>query len=331
MNHRRRRHPTGTTPIKDTASPDPSPALAVQLAPTHADGLELSNPIMTASGTAGFGTELARVFDLSRLGALVAKTVTPRPREGNRTPRTVETPAGMLNSIGLPNPGIRDLLTGEARAWPTLGTPIIASIAADSAAEFRDLAAAFEGVPGVAAIEANFSCPNVEHGLEFATDPGLLAEAVTAIIEVSSLPLFAKLSPNVTDMRPIAVAAARAGAHALTIMNTILGMKIDIRRRRPLLGGVRGGLSGPAIRPIGVRFVHDVYREVDIPIIGVGGIATLEDALEYILAGATAVQVGTATFVRPDTAPTLVDELATYLQANDIAGVADLTGLAHSH
>ncbi len=284
---------------------------------------------MTASGTAGYGPELARVFDLGQLGALVAKTVTPRAREGNPTPRTVETPSGMLNSIGLPNPGLHDLLRGEARAWPSLGVPIIASLAADSAAEFRNLAAAFEGLPGVVALEANFSCPNVEHGMEFATDPGLIAGAVESILEVSSLPLLAKLSPNVTDMRPIAVAAAGAGAHALTIMNTVLGMKIDIRRRRPLLGGTRGGLSGPAIRPVGVRFVHDVYPEVDIPIIGVGGIATFEDALEYILAGATAVQVGTATFVQPNAAPNLVERLAAYLESEAIASITELTGAGH--
>ncbi len=284
---------------------------------------------MTASGTAGYGPELARVFDLGQLGALVAKTVTPRAREGNPTPRTVETPSGMLNSIGLPNPGLQDLLRGEARTWPSLGVPIIASLAADSAAEFRSLAAAFEGLPGVVALEANFSCPNVEHGMEFATDPGLIAGAVESILEVSSLPLLAKLSPNVTDMRPIAVAAAGAGAHALTIMNTVLGMKIDIRRRRPLLGGTRGGLSGPAIRPVGVRFVHDVYPEVDIPIIGVGGIATFEDALEYILAGATAVQVGTATFVQPNAAPNLVERLAAYLESEAIASITELTGAGH--
>jgi dihydroorotate dehydrogenase (NAD+) catalytic subunit len=315
----------GHDSIKDPGST----ALTVQIAPTHPDGLELQNPVMTASGTAGYGPELARVFDLGQLGALVAKTVTPRAREGNPTPRTVETPSGMLNSIGLPNPGLHDLLRGEARTWPSLGVPIIASLAADSAAEFRDLAAAFEGLPGVVALEANFSCPNVEHGMEFATDPGLIAGAVESILEVSSLPLLAKLSPNVTDMRPIAVAAARAGAHALTIMNTVLGMKIDVRRRRPLLGGTRGGLSGPAIRPVGVRFVHDVYPEVDIPIIGVGGIATLEDALEYILAGATAVQVGTATFVQPDAAPNLVERLAAYLESEAIASITELTGASH--
>ena len=317
------------TSASKTENPSSSPSLAVQITPGHPDGLALQNPVMTASGTAGFGAELARVFDLSLLGALVTKTVTPHPRHGNPTPRTVETAAGMLNSIGLPNPGIHALLHGEARSWPSLRVPIIVSIAGDSASDFRDLAAAFEGVPGVVAIEANFSCPNVDRGLEFATDAALLAEAVTAIGEVSSLPLLAKLSPNVTEMRPLAVAAARAGAHALTIMNTILGMTIDVGRRRPLLGAIHGGLSGPAIRPVGVRFVYDVYPEVDIPIIGVGGIATLDDALEYILAGATAVQVGTATFVQPTAAPTLIDDLAAYLQDNQIASIAELTGAAH--
>lgn len=313
-------------------NPPPLPdnsSLVVQLAPTHPDGLELQNPIMTASGTAGFGSELARIIDLSKLGALVTKTVTTLPRHGNPTPRTVETPAGMLNSIGLPNPGIQALLNDDALSWPSLKVPVIASIAGYSTTDFRDLASAFEDIPGVVAIEANFSCPNIEHGLEFATDTTLLTEAIQAIREVSSIPLLAKLSPNVADMRPLAVAAANAGAHALTIMNTVLGMHIDIAHRRPTLGGTKGGLSGPAVRPIGVRFVYDVYPEVDIPIIGVTGINTVNDALEYFIAGATAVQVGTATFVQPTTAPTLIDNLSLYLEKNQIASVTELTGTAH--
>ncbi len=285
---------------------------------------------MTASGTSGFGAEYARIVELTKLGAVVTKTVTPRPRRGNVTPRTVETPSGMLNSIGLPNPGIEGLLAREGRAWESLGMPVIVSIAGGSAWEFRDLAAALEGYPGVSAIEANFSCPNVEDGMEFATDPELLALATGTILEATSLPLIVKLSPNVTDIRPLAVTAQKAGAHALTIMNTILGMKIDVHNRRPFIGAKFAGLSGPAVRPVGVRLVYQAWPEVDIPIIGAGGIGNAEDALEYILAGASAVQVGTASFVRPTAALEVVDGIETYLRNSGSASFDRLVGLAHS-
>ena len=260
----------------------------------------------------------------------MTKTVTPRPRRGNVTPRTVETPSGMLNSIGLPNPGIEGLLVGEGRAWESLGMPIVVSIAGGSVSEFRDLAGALEGYPGASAIEANFSCPNVQDGMEFATDPALLAAATAAILEATSLPLIAKLSPNVTDIRPLAVTAQKAGAHALTIMNTILGMKIDVKNRRPFIGARLAGLSGPAIRPVGVRLVYQVWPEVDIPIIGAGGIGSADDALEYILAGASAVQVGTANFVRPTTAVEVAEGIETYQNQSGVASVGELVGLAHA-
>ncbi len=260
----------------------------------------------------------------------MTKTVTPRPRRGNVTPRTVETPSGMLNSIGLPNPGIEGLLAGEGRAWDSMGMPVIVSIAGGSASEFRDLAAALEGYPGVSAIEANFSCPNVEDGMEFATNPESLAAATGAILEATSLPLIAKLSPNVTDIRPLAVTAQKAGAHALTIMNTILGMKIDVENRRPFIGATLAGLSGPAVRPVGVRLVYQVWPEIDIPIIGAGGIGSADDALEYLLAGASAVQVGTASFVRPTTALEVVEGIESYLKNSEIASIGELVGLAHS-
>lgn len=305
-------------------------SLSMNLAPNYKSGLLLSNPVMTASGTSGFGADFSRIIDVSGLGAFVTKTVTPKKRSGNPTPRTVETPSGMINSIGLPNPGIEALLDQEAPHWESLGIPVIVSISGHTVDEFCYLASSLDGVAGVAALEANFSCPNVDKGMEFATEADLLSEATSAIVESTALPLIAKLSPNVTDMRPIAVAAQEAGASAVTIMNTIVGMKIDVNRRRPLIGGVMGGLSGPAIRPIGIRFVYQVYPEVDIPIVGAGGIKDSYDALEYIMAGASSVQVGTNNFVRPDTGLSVVAGLETFLESEAISSVQDIVGIAHS-
>ncbi|MXW29013.1 MAG: dihydroorotate dehydrogenase [Chloroflexi bacterium] len=284
---------------------------------------------MTASGTAGFADELARVSDLAAIGAVVTKTATSNPREGNATPRTVETPSGMLNSIGLPNPGLEGIVRSYQRRWQAMPPAVVVSLAGYSLAEFASMARMLEGVPGVDAIEANFSCPNVANGLEFATDADLLSAAVATIRDNCSLPLLAKLSPNVTDMRPLALAAQAAGANGLTIMNTVLGMKIDPASRRPLLGGVFGGLSGPAIRPLGVRFVFEVYPEVDIPIVGVGGISGLEDALEYILAGAAAIQLGTINFVAADRAALLAEGIKRYCGEAGVDSLADIVGLAH--
>lgn len=291
--------------------------------------LQIANPVMTASGTAGFADELARVSDLAAIGAVVTKTATSNPREGNTTPRTVETPSGMLNSIGLPNPGLEGIVRSYQRRWQAMPPAVVVSLAGYSLAEFASLARMLEGVPGVDAIEANFSCPNVANGLEFATDADLLSAAVATIRDNCSLPLLAKLSPNVTDMRPLALAAQAAGANGLTIMNTVLGMKIDPASRRPLLGGVFGGLSGPAIRPLGVRFVFEVYPEVDIPIVGVGGISGLEDALEYILAGAAAIQLGTINFVAADRAALLAEGIKRHCGEAGVDSLADIVGQAH--
>ncbi|MCY3695219.1 MAG: dihydroorotate dehydrogenase [Chloroflexi bacterium] len=291
--------------------------------------MRISNPVMTASGTAGFADELAKVSDLAAIGAVVTKTATSNPREGNATPRTVETPSGMLNSIGLPNPGLEGIVRSYQRRWQAMPPAVVVSLAGYSLAEFASLARMLEGVPGVDAIEANFSCPNVANGLEFATDADLLSAAVAMIRDNCSLPLLAKLSPNVTDMRPLALAAQAAGANGLTIMNTVLGMKIDPASRRPLLGGVFGGLSGPAIRPLGVRFVFEVYPEVDIPIVGVGGISGLDDALEYILAGAAAVQLGTINFVAADRAALLAEGIKRYCGEAGVDSLAEIVGLAH--
>jgi dihydroorotate dehydrogenase (NAD+) catalytic subunit len=291
--------------------------------------LRISNPVMTASGTAGFADELAKVSDLDAIGAVVTKTATLKPREGNITPRTVETPSGMLNSIGLPNPGLEGVVRRYKRRWQAMPPAVIVSLAGYSMDEFASLARMLEGLSGVDAIEANFSCPNVANGLEFATDAGLLSSAVATIRDNCSLPVLAKLSPNVSDMRPLAVAAQAAGANGLTIMNTVLGMKIDLASRKPLLGGVFGGLSGPAIRPLGVRFVYEVYPEVDIPIIGVGGISGLEDALEYILAGATAIQLGTINFVAADRAAHLAEGFGRYCAEAGVNSLDAIVGRAH--
>ena len=291
--------------------------------------LTIGNPALTASGTAGFSNELADVTDLGQLGAFVAKTATLRPRTGNPTPRTVETPSGMLNSIGLPNPGLAELIRRQESKWQNLGSPVIISIAGYQLEEFVQMAQMLEGVGGVQAIEANFSCPNVASGLEFASDPGLIHGAICTIRDHSSLPLLAKLSPNIADMRPIAVAAQRAGANGLTIMNTLLGLKIDLRTQKPLLGGEFGGLSGPAIRPLGVRFVFQVYPEVDIPIVGAGGISGPEDALEYIMAGAAAFQLGTINFVNADRAGEILRAIDAYCLESQVNPLADLIGVAH--
>jgi dihydroorotate dehydrogenase (NAD+) catalytic subunit len=300
----------------------------VNLAPSHPDGLHLGSPVLTAAGTFGFGDEYRDIVDLWRLGAIVTKTVTPKPREDNPTPRTVETPAGMLNSIGLPNPGPTEVVRQKASMWGELPCPVIVSIAAHEPAGWTDLAARFDGLANVVALEANLSCPNVDGGLDFSATPDTAAATVAAVCAGTRLPVIAKLSPNVTDLAPIAQAVEGAGAHALSLINTVVGMVIDVEAQRPLLGATTGGLSGPAIRPIAVRCVFQVARVVAVPIIGIGGIATTDDALQFILAGASAVQVGTATFRNPLAAQEIDDGLASYLRTHGLGSLQDLVGAA---
>ncbi|MFQ5532577.1 MAG: dihydroorotate dehydrogenase, partial [Candidatus Methylomirabilales bacterium] len=254
---------------------------------------------MTASGTFGYGSEFTPFFDLNALGAIIVKTVTMHPRQGNPPPRVVETPAGMLNSIGLQNVGIDNFLRHKLPFLRTLSTPLLPNIAGKSVEEFADLAKRLSDAEGVAGIELNISCPNVAGGLDFGTDPRLTYEVVRAVRQTTHLPVIPKLSPNVSDITVIARAAADAGAHALSLINTIVGMAIDVRSRTPKLPGATGGLSGPAIRPIAVRMVWEVAQVVKLPLIGIGGITTGEDAVEFLLAGASAVQVGTANFLDP--------------------------------
>lgn len=299
-------------------------SLAVDIAPSHPHGLHLRAPVLTASGTFGFGDEYRDVVDLACLGAIVTKTVTPEPREGNPTPRTVETPAGMLNSIGLPNPGGDGAVREKASNWADLACPVVVSIAADTRQGWTDLAARFDGLDNVVALEANLSCPNVAGGLDFSTDPDKTAVAVEAVCAGSSMPVIAKLSPNVTDLRRIARSAEASGAHALSLINTVLGMVIDPESGRPFLGSNLGGLSGPAIRPIAVRCVYEVADVVSIPLIGIGGIVTRDDALQFFRAGASAVQIGTATFRDPRTAEGIVAGLAGYLKQNGYSSIVEI-------
>lgn len=303
--------------------------LCVELAPKHKAGLRLRNPVIAASGTFGYGTEYASLMDVQRLGALVSKGITWAPRRGNRQPRIVETPAGMLNSIGLQNVGVRAVVAKKAPMWAEWEVPVIVNIAGESYDEFRRLAAALDGVPGVAALEVNISCPNVDQGgIEFGCDPVAAAEVTRLVKQESGLPVLVKLTPNVTDIRDQAVAVAQAGADAVTAINTVVGMVIDVRRRRPVIPRGMAGLSGPAIRPIALAMVYKVAGVVDIPVIACGGIVTANDALEFLMAGATAVQVGTASFVEPQAPVRIIDGLAQYLAAQQATSVQEVIGVA---
>jgi dihydroorotate dehydrogenase (NAD+) catalytic subunit len=297
------------------------PSLAVDLA-----GLRLKNPVMTASGTCGYAEELAPYADLSGLGAVVVKTITLLPRVGNPAPRIAETPSGMLNSIGLQNVGIEAFLREKLPILRRLKVPILVNIAGKSVEEYAELAKRLDGVPGVSALELNISCPNVAGGLDYGTDPQLTREVVRAVKQACGLSVIPKLSPNVTDITVIARAAADGGADALSLINTLLGVAIDPHSRRSKIHTVTGGLSGPAIKPVALQMVWQAAQAVAIPLIGIGGIQTGEDAVEFLLAGATAVQVGTATFVDPR-APLMVrDGIAAYCVRHGIRDVRTLVG-----
>jgi dihydroorotate dehydrogenase (NAD+) catalytic subunit len=271
--------------------------------------LTLPNPILVASGTFGYAREMAGLIPLARLGGIVPKTITVAPRAGNPPWRTVETAAGMLNSIGLDNDGIEAFIAHHLPYLATVGAPIVVSVAGKSQVEFVELAARLDGQPGIAALELNISCPNVSGGVDFGTDPKLCEQAVAGARGATSLPILAKLTPNVTDITAIARAAEAGGADGISLINTCLGMAIDWRRRRPRLGNVVGGLSGPAIKPIALRCVYQVARAVKTPLVGIGGIASLDDVMEFLVAGASAVQLGTVNFYRPTAVVEILDAL----------------------
>lgn len=307
-----------------------NPRLEVDLAPGQKTGLVLKNPVMPASGTFSWGFEFAKHFDINALGAVVSKGVTMAPRGGNRQPRVAETPAGMLNSIGLQNVGISEVIDELAAAWAKWKVPVIVNLAGDTVEEFGQMAAMLDGIPGIAALELNISCPNVDvGGMEIGQDPASAARATRAAVRKTDLPVIVKLTPNVTDPALLARACADEGASALCAINTVVGMAIDLKRRRPVLPRAKGGLSGPAIKPIALRMVYDVSQAVRIPVIGCGGISTGEDAIEFLMAGATAVQVGTASFANPRALLDVIEGMTAWLEANGVADVNDIIACAH--
>jgi dihydroorotate dehydrogenase (NAD+) catalytic subunit len=305
--------------------------LSIDLLPGHKRGLPLANPVMTASGTFGNGLEYQKILDIQRLGAIVSKAITLRPRRGNVQPRIAETPAGMINSIGLQNIGLEAILRDVAPVWAGWRVPVIANIAGDAIQDYAELARRLDGVPGVSGIEMNISCPNVETGLQFGSDARAAAEVTAAVRRLTDLPLLVKLTPDAGDIREVARAVAGAGADALTLINTFPAMRIDIHQRRPALGWGSGGLSGPALRPIAVRMVYLVAGTVDIPIVGCGGISTGEDAIEMMMAGASAVQVGTATFTNPNAAIDVLDGIEAFLNQDGSEDIQTLIGAARPH
>jgi dihydroorotate dehydrogenase (NAD+) catalytic subunit len=291
-------------------------------------GVRLPTPVLGASGCFGSGQELSGLIDLGKVGGIVTKSVTLRPVRGLPTPRMVETPSGMLNAIGLQNPGIEEFIRKDGRFIARVGTPVMVSIAGKSIEEFVRVAARVHEIKGVVAIEANISCPNVERRNQvFACNPDSAAEVVGAIARLSRLPVFAKLTPDVTDIVEVAAACVRAGAHGLSLINTLLGLAIDVNTFRPRLGAVTGGLSGPAIRPVAVRAVFQVARALpDVPIIGMGGIRTASDAIEFMLAGAWAVAIGTANYFNPHATIDVARGVGEFLAAKGLGSPADLRG-----
>jgi len=303
--------------------------LSVELAPRRKQGLPLQNPVMTASGTLSNGLEAIRIFNINRLGALVSKGTTLRPREGNPQPRTAETPSGMLNTIGLQNVGIDALVRDIAPVWATWRVPVIVNIAGETVDEFAELASRLDGVPGVSGIEANVSCPNIAiGGMLFGQDPKQAAAVTRAVLRATTLPVIVKLTPNVTDIVGVARAVVETGADALCVINTLQAMAIDIRARRPVLSTVFGGLSGPAIKPVALRAVYQVAGAVDVPVVGCGGISRGEDAVEFIMAGATAVQVGTATFANPLAPIDVLEGIERFMAESGVSDVQELVGAA---
>ena len=289
--------------------------------------LEIANPVMTASGTFGYAREFENLMNLHRLGAVIVKGISLRPRAGNPPPRIVETACGMLNAIGLQNVGVDRFIKEKMVYLAGLNVPVIVNILGDSITEYEEITARLEGVPGIAGIEVNISCPNVKKGgVAFGTDPKMAAAVTSAVKRAAKVPVMVKLSPNVSDIRTVAKAVEDGGADSVSLINTLIGMAIDLKSRRPLLANVIGGLSGPAIKPVALRMVFDVARTVSIPVIGIGGIETAEDALEFLLAGATAVQVGTANFVNPRASEEVVEGIGQYVMQEKLDSVRSLIG-----
>jgi dihydroorotate dehydrogenase (NAD+) catalytic subunit len=295
---------------------------------TSLAGIEIPTPVLVASGTFGSGVELSRLVDLRKVGGIVTKSVTPQPVRGLPTPRMVETPSGMLNAIGLQNPGVEAFVEKDGPFIADAGVPVIVSIAGKTVQEFAEVAVRVSKLPGVVGIEANISCPNVERRNQvFACDAQAAGEVIGTVTRMTHLPVFAKLTADVTDIVEVAQSCVRAGAHGLSLINTLLGMAIDVETFRPRLGGVTGGLSGPAIRAVAVRCVFQVARALpEVPILGIGGIVDAAGAVEFLLAGASAVQVGTANFFDPHAAADIGEGIGAFLARRGLGGPADLRG-----
>lgn len=290
-------------------------------------GLKMKNPVMPASGCFGFGQEYAEFYDLNKLGAVAVKAATPETRTGNPTPRVAETESGMLNAIGLQNPGVDHIVKNELPWLEKFHVPILANIAGKTEEDYVEAAKKISRSSNVYAIELNVSCPNVkEGGLQFGSDPGMAAGLTKAVKKVSEVPVYVKLSPNVTNITEMAEAAEDAGADGLSMINTLVGMKIDIRTGKPILANKTGGLSGPAVKPVAVRMIYEVSQKVSIPIIGMGGIYTAEDVIEFFMAGASAVAVGTANFSDPYACPQIIDDLEDLLKEMNVSNISELTG-----
>ena len=306
-----------------------SPNLRVQLAPRHPEGLILSNPVIIASGIAGYGIEYGEVADIQKLGAIICKGTTLMPKEGNAQPRLVETAGGLLNSIGLENIGVDALIGEKAPVWAGWRVPVIVNVAGETIDEYVAVTSKLEGVPGISGVELNISCPNVSAGgMEFGVGPELAARVTSAVKAATTLPLIVKLSPNVTDIKEIALAVEEAGADAISLINTLKGMAIDIDQRKPCLGNIVGGFSGPAIKPVALYMVFETARVVRIPVIGCGGIACAEDALEFIMAGATAVQIGTASLTNPQLGLDVLEGIENFLRQNGVQNLTELISIA---
>ncbi|MBD7907189.1 dihydroorotate dehydrogenase [Sporosarcina gallistercoris] len=300
--------------------------LAVEL-----PGLSLKNPIMPASGCFGFGKEYGNLYDLSQLGAIMIKATTLETRFGNPTPRVAETAAGMLNAIGLQNPGLERVMTEELTRLAQHDVPIIANVAGSETEDYVQVAEAISKAPNVNALELNISCPNVKcGGIAFGTDPQLAAELTSAVKAVSSVPVYVKLSPNVSDITVIAKAVEDAGADGITMINTLVGMRLDRKTGKPVIANGTGGLSGPAVKPVAIRMVYEVSKAVNIPIIGMGGVADADDVIDFLSAGASAVAVGTANFVNPFVCPEIIQALPTMLDELGLETITELIGRSHA-
>jgi len=301
--------------------------LSVQLAPKNKRGLTLANPVMTASGTFGWGTEYEHLFDIQRLGAIVAKGTTLKPREGNPQPRLAETPCGVLNAIGMQNIGVEAVIKEKAPIWSKWRVPVIVNILGETVEEYAELAKRLDGVEGISGIEVNIGCPNVEAGgAEFGADPEPAAKVTAAVKKATALPVMVKLTPNTGDIVGVAQAVVEAGADAISLINTLKGVAIDISKRKPLLGNVSGGLSGPAIKPIALYMVYEVAGAVNVPVVGIGGISTPNDALEFIMAGASAIQVGTANFSNPQAPLEVLEGIEGFMTQEGVKDIAELIG-----